>query len=134
MENLNELLKELKTLIGGTDKTNRQRFSEILKELEMHKDEPEVQAALDQFVSTGIEEIRKDTDTLRQQVQEDEYKLLPIAYIAKHYFNKSRAWLYQRINGYSVRGKVYTLNDREKEIFNAAVQDIAKKIGSVRIA
>ena len=124
----------MKSLIGGTDEINRQRFSEILKELEMHKDKPGVQAALSQFVASGIEETKKDIDNIRQQMQEDDYKLLPLSYIAKQYFNKSRSWLYQRINGYPVRGKVYTLNDKEKEIFNIAVQDIARKIGSVRIA
>ena len=34
MDNLNRLLKELKTLVGGTDEANRRRFTEILNELE----------------------------------------------------------------------------------------------------
>ena len=44
MDNLNGLLKELKTLVGGTDEANRRRFTEILDELEAHKNEPKVQA------------------------------------------------------------------------------------------
>ena len=47
MDNLNGLLKELKTLVGGTDEANRRRFTEILDELEAHKNEPKVQEALD---------------------------------------------------------------------------------------
>ena len=134
MENLNDLLAELKSLIGSTEEADRKRFADILAALKERKDEPEVQAALEGFVADGIDELKKDTEKIRKQVQEESYALLPLAYIAKHYFKKSRAWLYQRINGYSVRGKVYTLNDREKEIFNNAVQDIARKIGSVHIA
>ena len=99
MDNLNGLLKELKTLVGGTDEANRRRFTEILDELEAHKNEPKVQEALDAFVTSGINEIKQDITALRQQIEEDDYKLIPMSYIAKHYFGKSASWLYQRING-----------------------------------
>lgn len=69
---------------------------------------------------------------IKEQLK-DKYEILPISYIAKNYFNKSAAWLYQRINGTKVRGRVYTLNEREKEVFNIALQDISKEIGSVSI-
>ena len=72
------------------------------------------------------------TKVLREQIQEY-YELLPLAYIARQYFGKTRSWLYQRLNGYSVRGKVYSLNDEQKAIFNNAVQDIAQTIGSIRL-
>lgn len=69
---------------------------------------------------------------IKEQLK-DKYEILPISYIAKNYFNKSTAWLYQRINGTKVRGRVYTLNEKEKSIFNDALQDIAKQIGSLSI-
>lgn len=59
--------------------------------------------------------------------------IVPISYIAKNYFGKSRAWLYQRINGYRVRGHVYTLNDNELETFNRALKEIGNKIGSLSV-
>ena len=105
MDNLNGLLKELKTLVGGTDEANRRRFTEILDELEAHKNEPKVQEALDAFVTSGINEIKQDITALRQQIEEDDYKLIPMSYIAKHYFGKSASWLYQRINGNKVGGR-----------------------------
>lgn len=70
--------------------------------------------------------------TIREQM-EDVINLVPLAYIAKNYFGKSRAWLYQRINGYKVRGKVYTLNEKEIETFNRALKDIGSKIGSLSV-
>ena len=120
MDNLNRLLKELKTLVGGTDEANRRRFTEILNELETHKNEPEVQEALDAFIMSGIKEIKQD-------------KLIPMSYIAKHYFGKSASWLYQRINGNKVGGRSYTLNEEQKATFNRALQDIAKRISSFSI-
>ena len=58
---------------------------------------------------------------------------LPLSYIAEHYFKKSASWLSQRINGTPVRGRVYTLNEEQKEIFNRALSDIGRLIGSYRI-
>lgn len=68
-----------------------------------------------------------------KELLKSKYEILPISYIAKNYFNKSTAWLYQRINGTKVRGRVYTLNEKEKSIFNDALQDIAKQISSLSI-
>lgn len=56
------------------------------------------------------------------------------SYIARQYFGKSAAWLQQRIYGYKVRGKVYTLSKKDIETFNFALQDISKKIGSLSIS
>lgn len=70
--------------------------------------------------------------TIREQMK-DIINLVPLSYIAQTYFGKSRAWLYQRINGYKVRGKVYSLNDKEIEIFNRALKDIGTKIGSFSV-
>ena len=57
-----------------------------------------------------------------------------MSYIAKHYFGKSASWLYQRINGNKVDGRVYTLNAEQKATFNRALQEIAKRISSFSIA
>lgn len=70
--------------------------------------------------------------TIREQMK-DIINLVPLSYIAQTYFGKSRAWLYQRINGYKVRGKVYSLNDKEIEIFNRALKDIGTKIASLSV-
>ena len=71
--------------------------------------------------------------TIREQMSEI-IDLIPISYIAKNYFGKSRAWLYQRINGYKVRGRVYSLNEKEVETFNRALKDISHKIGSLSVS
>ncbi|MDR0939870.1 MAG: DUF5053 domain-containing protein [Mediterranea sp.] len=85
-------------------------------------------------VGKGIREVNDCLErvALREQMKND-YNLLPVAYIAREYFHKSRSWLYQRINGNKVRGRVYTLNEKEKAIFNEALQDIAKRISSMSI-
>ena len=93
----------------------------------------EVEKAFRAFMNEGLTEIEIEIEDIRRQFDDEDYKLLPLAYIAKHYFGKSHAWLSQRINGTKVRGQVYTLNNEQKEIFNKALQDISKKIGSFHI-
>lgn len=50
-----------------------------------------------------------------------------MSYIAKKYFNKSRTWLYQRINGNVVNGKPAKFTKEEKETFAKALQDMSRK-------
>lgn len=132
MNELDLKLEELKNCIGKTDEKSRAKFNELCAYLEEHKEEQEVQSKLEALYDQGMTRIETELKQLRSQI-ENEYELLPLSYIAREYFNKSRAWLYQRLNGYEVRGRVYSLNEKEKEIFNQAIQDIAQRIGSVHL-
>ena len=60
-------------------------------------------------------------------------EILSLSYIAKNYFNKSRQWLNQRINGSIVNGKPAKFTDDQLRVFNNALHDISKKISSVNI-
>lgn len=133
MNDVESKFRELRELMGKTDKISETRRDEISLWIKENSDNEEVAKAYGQFMETGLSEIESGIKDIRTQI-ESNYELLPISYIAKHYFGKSRAWLYQRINGNKIRGKVYTLNDEQKGIFNSAVQDIAKKIGSVQLS
>ena len=70
--------------------------------------------------------------TVKEQLK-DISEVVSLSYIAKKYFGKSRAWLYQRINGNVVRGQVYKLSPEEIDTLNFALHDISNKIGSLSI-
>lgn len=133
MENINSIFNELKSLMGKTDKASEERRDEISLWLKENSANEEVKEAYNRFMAEGLAEVKSGVDKLREQI-DSRYDLLPISYIAQHYFGKSKAWLYQRLNGNKVRGKVYTLNDEQKNIFNSAVKDIARQIGSVQLS
>lgn len=133
MENINSIFNELKSLMGKTDKASGERRDEISLWLKENGANEEVKEAYNRFMTEGLAEVKSGVDKLREQI-DSRYDLLPISYIAQHYFGKSKAWLYQRLNGNKVRGKVYTLNDEQKSIFNSAVKDIARQIGSVQLS
>jgi len=61
-------------------------------------------------------------------------EILPISYISRTYFKKSKSWLYQRINGNVVNGRSVTLSKEERIIFNNALKDISRRIGAINIA
>lgn len=99
---------------------------------------PEEKEAIRKHLDKTLDTIANNVESISNRLiireQMDEViDLIPISYIAKNYFGKSRAWLYQRINGYKVRGHVYTLNEKELEIFNRALKDIGNKIGSLSV-
>ena len=132
MEETKQLLEELKALMKKDDEESTARRDEISEWLKNHRS-PEVEEAFKEFMEEGLAEISSEVQDIRRQIADEDYRLLPISYIAKKYFGKSHAWLSQRINGTKVRGKSYTLNSEQKEIFNKAMQDLSTFYCSFRL-
>ena len=94
---------------------------------------------IENFMQNGIKEISAKTEDLIQiaestliQMKLKEIKeIISLSYISKNYFNKNRSWIHQKVNGNLKNGKPAKFSAEEIEIFNFALQDISKKIGSV---
>lgn len=127
------LVKELKSLMGLFDEKSVARQNEISFWFRDHRS-PETDAIFSKFMDDGLTAIETEVNELRRQISDEDYRLLPISHIAHKYFGKSHAWLSQRINGTPVRGRVYTLNEEQKQIFNNAMQDLSRFYGSFRLA
>lgn len=61
-------------------------------------------------------------------------KVVSLSYVAKEYFNKTRQWLYQKINGNIVNGKPAKFTKEEIKTLNFAIHDISEKLGSITIS
>lgn len=133
MENNTELLKEYASLAGREDAKSEARKAEILSYIKTHANDADREEAK-AFIGQKMEQIKDNVEVLRKQIETEDYKLLPLRYIAEVYFGKSAAWLSQRLNGSEVRGHVYTLSTEQKNIFNQAVQEIGKRISSLQLA
>ena len=138
MERAKKLIKEAESLMGVCTPESEERIKAIVAELKK-TDSPEQRRLVSEMtrrqmavVEQNIKEIEQEV--LRDKMSDDLYKLIPWSYIAEKYFGKSLSWLTQRVNGYSVRGHVYTLNAEQKEILNRALADIGTVIGSYRFA
>ena len=53
---------------------------------------------------------------------------LSLKYIAEHYFGKGASWLYQRLNQYTVNGKVAAFTEKELSELAAAFEDMGERL------
>ena len=95
MKEVDVKLKELKELMSKEDKQSEARRMEIALWIKENKTE-EVEKAFRAFMNEGLTEIEIEIEDIRRQFDDEDYKLLPLAYIAKHYFGKSHAWLFPK--------------------------------------
>ncbi|WP_288529382.1 DUF5053 domain-containing protein [uncultured Bacteroides sp.] len=138
MRRVQDILAEMKPLMGSLDAEERKKLDALEEELKSLQMTAEDKSAAKEWYEEGLEEIKESIGHIEHELKiRDQLKevadILPLSYIAKNYFGKSAAWLYQRINGNKVRGKVYTLNREEVATFNRALKEIGSKISSLSI-
>lgn len=131
------MFKEIQELkeryVNATTDKEREEINKQMSELR-NKDNEAFANAMLQTAKDTTEKANNLLKKVRKREQlESILPILPLSYIAKEYFNKSRQWLYQRINGNIVNGKPAQFTEKETEILNFAIQDISKKIGSISI-
>jgi hypothetical protein len=129
--------------------TTKEQF-EQLKEMDINAKSDSKRVALDMqfealakkdpegFENAVKESARKtlnDAMILRIKEQMTEISdIISMSYIAKKYFNKTKGWLSQRINGHEVNGKPVKFVPEELDMLNFALQDIAAKIAAFRVS
>ena len=138
MRSVQDILAEMKPLMGSLDAIERKKLDALEEELKALQMTAEDKAVAKAWYEEGLGEIKENINHIEHELKiRDQLKevtdILPLSYIAKNYFGKSAAWLYQRINGNKVRGKVYTLNREEVDTFNRALKEIGNKISSLSI-
>lgn len=88
--------------------------------------------------AAALESIKETNDEIAESILRNQLKeILPavsLAYVAKTYFNKTRQWLYQRINGTYVNGKLARFTPEEIETLNYALKDIGKRLSSINVS
>ena len=105
--------------------------------IELYKEFPNNEKQIDEYIENRVNAVVASADEaiamgVRCQLGEIT-KVLSLSYIAETYFNRSRQWLNQRINGGIVNGKPAKFINEQLMTFNNALRDISQKIGSVNI-
>lgn len=133
--NLQEELNKIKPLIVK----NNEAFEKQINFLFENFQSEEEKETITNFIMSELNESGKKIDDfiketkIKMQLSEVS-KIISLSYIAKKYFNKTRTWLYQKINGSIVNGKPAKFTSEEINTLNFALQDISKKIGSTIIS
>ncbi|OJV86103.1 MAG: hypothetical protein BGO34_19610 [Bacteroidia bacterium 44-10] len=77
----------------------------------------------------------EDAKRLRVKEQLGEIvQFVSMSYIAKNYFNKTKSWLSQRINGNEVNGKPAQFTPEEIDTLNGAISDLSHKLAEFRVS
>ena len=133
-EELDELREIFRNITPETEEEYKKRFLSIQERYSSPEDHEAINKCMMSLYKVMDEKAEEVERLLTIQEQLRPFKeILPMSYIARTYFGKSSAWLQQRIYGYKVRGKVYTLSEKDIDTLNFALQDISKKIGSLSI-
>jgi hypothetical protein len=131
---LTKELEKLKLYIGTDVDKFKVQYEYLVKNFTSETEIKQINQFIESAIDKHIEAGNKSFDDLKLKVQLIENKeIIPLSYIARNYFKKSKNWVYQRVNGYQVNGKTSKFTDSEIEKFNFALQDISKRLGSISI-
>ena len=113
---LKDELLALKPLLG----TDSPEFYTKMREIAAKYNSEEDKKAIADFVSERLQNIDRKLDVIEEsaiklQLQEVA-EIVSLSYLAKKYFNKSRSWLYQRLNGNLVNGKPARFTKEELQL------------------
>lgn len=128
MKNRIEILKE-----KYSQATTKAEFAEIEREMDALASEDNEGFSRAMVELAGETIAKADELILREQLK-DVIPVVSLAYIAKTYFNKTRQWLYQRINGTLVNGKPARFTAEEIETLNNALKDIGNRLSSIHVS
>lgn len=135
MKELKSKLGELSKLIGSSDETERIKFNAMLEDLKANHTSDEERQYIADWYSKKIASTHNEIKEIALKVQLEEVsKIVSLSYIAEHYFNRTRNWLYQRINGNIVGGKPMQFNDEELKKLQFAINDIGRQLESFTIS
>lgn len=139
MKTIQEELKELRAILNGNAPDMEQAYKAKFDYINAHYTTETDREAIGDFLLDSYKGMNTEADDLLCQVERAKElrkmkEIIPVSYIARHYFGKSAAWLQQRLYGYKVRGRVYTLSTEDRRKFDDALQDIANQIRSFSIA
>lgn len=131
---LSEKLKNSIPQLTGDFETYKKTVDGLLANASDEKERELIEEFIKETITADSRQLVTDTKILCLKVQLYEYNdVIPYSYIAKKYFNKSKAWLSQRVNGYDVNRKKAKFTEQELETFSFAIQDISKKLGSITL-
>lgn len=135
MKTFEQEMKELKRLYKECKVAEfNKKAQEILEAYPSEEHKGKLLAMVRENQQNALAEIDELQNKVTIYSQLEEYKeIIPMSYIARTYFGKTPAWLQQRISGYKVRGKVYSLKPHEVDTLNLALHEIGNRLGSLAV-
>jgi len=129
---LREETEKLISYIGKDASSFKEQYKFLHEQFTSESERQQIDESLQRALAESKEQGEMDMEEVKLRVFLIENKeIIPISYIARNYFMKSKDWMYQRINGNKVNGKPAKFSPSEIKTFHLAIQDIGKKLGSI---
>ena len=126
-----EKINQLKEAFCNAKNDNEKNVVDIqMKEL-INEDPEQFSEAM---LASAKETADRATQLAMKQKLKEVIPAISLVYIAKTYFDKTDAWLYQRINGNIVNGKPAAFTPKEMETMKFALNDLSNKLGSLSVS
>lgn len=93
---------------------------------------PEERSEAGAYLATVIGK-RKRPDIDVREILGDGAEAINLSYIAKHYFNKDRTWLYQRMNHALVNGKPAAFSEAELKRLSDSFEELSNKFHQISV-
>ena len=120
------------THVAGDIEKFKEQYLLVRENFTSESEAIQINDFVDKMLNESMEESNQSMEEIRLRCHLIMNKeIIPVSYIAKNYFKKSKEWLYQRINGNTINGKPAKFSESEIKTFNFALQDVGKKIGSI---
>jgi len=113
-------------------KNDSERNAVDIQMKELINEDPEMFS--ESMIASAKETADRATQLAMKQKLKDVIPAISLVYIAKTYFNKTDAWLYQRINGNIVNGKPAVFTPNEMVTMKFALNDLSNKLGSLSVS
>lgn len=133
-----DIKKQLNDLQALLDSGVTPEAYAMMTDIKNHASTDEDRAAIDYFISSNIKRLSRDVNDIHEETLKLQLgtisEMINLSYVARTYFNKSRGWLSQRLNGNEVNGKPARFTEAELKTFNDALADMSRIIGSNRLS
>lgn len=129
---MKERIEKWKQLAAAGDPSAAEYLKEITTQAQTEGKIHEMDEALEHLIASAdkrLDDVERSisTYTLHERMG-TLTEAVNLAYIARHYFGKSRQWLYQRVKGQSVNGKPAAFTAAEEEVFMKALREIGLQL------
>ncbi|MCM1111002.1 MAG: DUF5053 domain-containing protein [Clostridium sp.] len=132
---MKQRIEKWKQMVSANDPAADQYLKDITAEAQAEGKIDQMTDAIDYLIKSADSRL----DIIENQM--NEYTIherlgslseaINLAFIARHYFGKTRQWLYQRIKGQIVNGKPASFTPAEEATFLNALNDIGMQIATL---
>jgi hypothetical protein len=133
--NLTDELNKLQALIGKDTDAFIAQYKFLMENFKTDEEQKNIRNFVEKAMKAQVQKVDDFVEDAKIKLQlMPVTEIVSLSYISEKYFNRTRNWLYQKVNGNKINGKPARFTENEINTLNFAIQDISKKLGSTVIS